>query len=90
MLSEVELPPAEALIVAWELMKVGVEASGNTRWFERLQKVGARDADGRCGAHPGNGGAASEDGRAHAEHLRQLLEREQFPEIWIPSAGSEI
>jgi transposase len=70
-----------------ERVKVGIEASGNTRWFERLL--------GELGHELGMGDAAriramvvrrqKTDAR-DADHLLQLLEREQFPQIWVPSA----
>jgi transposase len=64
---------------------VGIEATGHTRWFERmLGELGAGAVDRRCGADMGGDGAQAEDGR-DAAHLLNLLLSGRFPRIWRPS-----
>ncbi len=52
-----------------EAVRVGIEATGSTRWFERLLE--------ELGQELVMGDAAR----------LELLERDQFPAIWVPSAG---
>jgi transposase len=70
-----------------ERVKVGIEASGNTRWFERLlQELGHEMVMGDAARIRAMVVRRQKTDARDAEHLLQLLEREQFPQIWVPSA----
>jgi transposase len=70
-----------------ERVKVGIEASGNTRWFERLlQELGHELVMGDAARIRAMVVRRQKTDARDADHLLQLLEREQFPEIWVPSA----
>lgn len=69
-------------------VRVGIEATGSTRWFERLleelgQELVMGDATRIRHLAPRRQKTDARD----AEHLLGLLEREQFPSIWVPSAA---
>lgn len=67
---------------------IGMEAVGNSLWFERLVE--------RCGHQLWIGDAAKirasyvrkqKTDRRDAEHILRLLLEERFPRIWVPSAA---
>ena len=67
-------------------VRVGMEASGHARWFERLlaelkMELWVGDAAEirarRVRKH--------ETDRQDAEHILQLLVEDRFPKIWVPS-----
>lgn len=69
-----------------ELVRVGMEATGHSRWFERLLAelqfelwIGnpAKIRAARVGKQKND--------RGDAEHLLRLLLEERFPRIWIPT-----
>lgn len=71
-----------------ERARVGIEASGNTRWFERLlAELGHEMVMGDAARIRAMVVRRQKTDARDADHLLQLLEREQFPQIWIPSAG---
>ncbi len=70
-----------------EAVKVGIEACGNTGWFEGLLA--------ECGHELVMGNAAriramavrrQKTDERDAEHLLELLESGKFPVVWVPSA----
>jgi transposase len=70
-----------------ERVKVGIEASGNTRWFQRLlEELGHELVMGDAARIRAMVVRRQKTDARDAEHLLQLLEREQFPRIWVPSA----
>jgi transposase len=65
---------------------VGVESSGNMRWFQRLlaklgQELWIGDATAIRASHP----RKQKTDKRDAKHLVQLLLEKRFPTIWIPS-----
>ena len=42
-------------------VRVGIEATGHTRWFERMWPNWGTNSGSGCGADPGVGGAQAED-----------------------------
>jgi transposase len=67
-------------------VRVGMESSGHTRWFERL--LGELGYELWIG-DPGKIRAAAvrrqKTDRRDAEHLLQLLLEDRFPRIWVPT-----
>ena len=66
-------------------VRVGIEASGQSQWFERmLAELGHEvwsEMQGRFAP------LASETVRRDAELLLRLLEENRFPRIWVPTAA---
>ncbi len=68
-------------------VRVGMEASGHARWFERLlAELHFELWIGRCGGDPQPSGYGSRRriARMRSCCLRLLLE-DRFPRIWVPS-----
>src|SRR5260370_9245033 len=67
-------------------VRVGLEASGNTRWFERL--LAELEMELWIG-HPAKIAAQrvrkQKTDRGDAQLLLQLLQEDRFPRLWIPS-----
>src|SRR6266852_3043858 len=67
-------------------VRVGLEASGHTRWFERL--LAELEMELWIG-HPAKIAAQrvrkQKTDRGDAQLLRQLLQEDRFPRLWIPS-----
>jgi transposase len=73
--------------LAGEAVQVGIEASGNTQWFERLLEVlGFELHIGDAAKIRGSEVRRQKTDRRDAEHLLELLEQGRFPAIWRPSA----
>ena len=71
-----------------EAVRVGIEATGSTRWFERLlEELGQELVMGDAARIRSLVTRKQKTDARDAEHLLQLLERDQFPAIWVPSAG---
>jgi transposase len=68
-------------------VRVGIEASGHTRWFERLL---AELAIELWIGHPAKIAAQrvhkQKTDRLDAQHILQLLVEDRFPKLWVPSA----
>lgn len=67
-------------------VRVGMEATGHARWFERL--LGELNYElwiGDPAAIRAKRVRKQKNDRQDAEHLLQLLVEERFPRIWIPS-----
>lgn len=69
-----------------EAVKVGMEASGNTRWFERLlSELGHELVIGDAAKIRAAEVRRQKTDRRDADHLLELLENGKFPAIWVPS-----
>lgn len=65
---------------------VGIEATGRTRWFaEMLQELGHELVVGDAAKIRKMEARKQKHDRRDAEHLRNLLMRGDFPQIWLPS-----
>jgi transposase len=70
-----------------EGVRVGIEASGNTRWFQRLlEELGHELLIGDAGRIRAAELRRQKTDRRDADHLLELLESGKFPAIWVPSA----
>jgi transposase len=66
--------------------RVGMEACGHYPWFERLlSECGHQLWLGDAGAIRAGAVRKQKTDRRDAEQLLELLRREQFPRIWVPS-----
>jgi len=87
--TERKLTPAEAEAFYSQLgdqAEVGVEASGNMLWFERLlSRLGHRLRLGDASQIQAREMRKQKTDRRAAELILQLLLEERFPEIWVPS-----
>jgi transposase len=71
-----------------EAVKVGMEACGNTRWFERLlEELGHELVIGDAARIRAAEVRRQKTDRRDADHLLELLESGKFPAIWVPSAA---
>jgi transposase len=67
-------------------VRVGIEATGSTRWFERLlEELGHELLQGDAARIRAACVRRQKTDARDAEHLLQLLERGQFPAVWVPS-----
>ena len=87
--AEKKLTPAEAVQFYGQLpgpVLVGMEACGNTLWFERLlAKLGHQLWLGDAGKIRALEVRKQKTDRRDAELLLQLLLEKRFPRIWVPS-----
>ena len=68
-------------------VRVGIEATGSTRWFERLlEELGQELVMGDAAKIRASCVRRQKTDARDADQLLQLLERDQFPAIWVPSA----
>lgn len=73
--------------LAGEPVQVGVEATGSTRWFERLlEELGQELVMGDATRIRQLATRKQKTDARDAEHLLELLARGQFPRIWVASA----
>jgi transposase len=73
--------------LAGEPVRVGIEASGNMQWFERLlAELGFELWIGDAARIRASQVRRQKTDRRDAEQLLELLVRDQFPRIWVPSA----
>lgn len=69
-----------------EAVKVGIEACGNTRWFEcLLEGLGYELLIGDAAKIRAAEVRRQKTDQRDADHLLELLERDRFPCIWVPS-----
>jgi len=67
---------------------VGVESSGNMRWFERLlAKLGIKLLIGDSNAIRASNPRKQKNDKRDADHLLTLLMENRFPTIWTPSVA---
>jgi transposase len=70
-----------------EQVRVGIEATGSTRWFERLlEGLGHELVMGDAAKIRASCVRRQKTDARDADQLVQLLERDQFPAVWVPSA----
>jgi transposase len=70
-----------------ERVQVGIEASGNMQWFERLlEELGFELRIGDAAKIRASEVRRQKTDRRDAERLLDLLEQGRFPAIWVPSA----
>ena len=68
-------------------VRVGIETSGNTQWFERLlEELGFELLIGDAGKIRAMQIRRQKTDRRDAEQLLDLLESGRFPSIWVPRA----
>jgi transposase len=69
-----------------QAVRVGIEACGNTRWFERLlQQLGHELLIGDAARIRAAAVRKQKNDERDADHLLELLEMGKFPAIWVPS-----
>jgi len=67
-------------------VRVGIEASGHTRWFERLlAELGMELWIGHPAKIAAQRVRKQKTDRGDAQLLLQLLQEDRFPKLWIPS-----
>src|SRR5438477_1870879 len=67
-------------------VRVGIEACGNTRWFERLlQRWGHELVVGDAARIRAAAVRKQKNDERDADHLLELLATGRFPAIWVPS-----
>src|SRR5271170_7667791 len=75
-----------ALATAGETVRIGMEASGHGRWFERL--VAELQFDlwiGDAAEIRAKRGRKQKTDRQDAQHILKLMLKDDFPKIWVPS-----
>src|ERR1700675_4061454 len=75
-----------ALASAGETVRIGMEASGHGRWFERL--VAELQFDlwiGDAAEIRAKRGRKQKTDRQDAQHILKLMLKDDFPKIWVPS-----
>jgi len=87
---EKRLTPAEAILFYNQLqgqpVVVGIEASGNTLWLERLlSELGHQLRMGDASKIRAMEVRKQKTDRRDAELLLKLLLENRFPEVWVPS-----
>jgi transposase len=75
-----------ALAVTGQQVRVGVEASGQARWFERLlTELNFELRTGDASEIRRKRGRKQKTDRQDAQHILDLLLKNDFPSIWVPS-----
>jgi len=75
-----------ALAIAGQKVRVGMEASGHARWFERL--LGELQIElwiGDATEIQSRRGRKQKTDRQDAQHILKLMLKDDFPRIWVPS-----
>jgi transposase len=71
-------------------IRVGLEATGNFRWFQRLlAELGHEMVLGDPGAIHASQPRKQKTDKRDARHLLQLLMEDRFPSVWQPPAAHE-
>ena len=74
--------------LAGEGVRVGIEATGSTRWFERLlEELGHELVMGDAARIRASCVRRQKTDARDAEQLLRLLAGGEFPALWVPSAG---
>lgn len=75
-----------ALRAAGEKVRIGMEASGHARWFERLlAELQLELWIGDAAAIQSKRGRKQKTDRQDAEHILKLMLKDDFPRIWVPN-----
>ena len=76
--------------LAGRQVRVGVEATGNDRWFRRLvMDAGYELQVGDASAIHASQPREQRTDKRDARHILRLLVEDRFPAVWQPSAGNE-
>jgi transposase len=71
-------------------VRIGVEATGNDRWFRKLMsELGHEFLVGDASAIHASAPREQRTDKRDARHILRLLMENRFPAIWQPSAGNE-
>lgn len=74
------------LASAGQKVRVGMEASGHGRWFEKLlEELGIELWRGDATVIRAKRGRKQKTDREDARHILKLLLKDDFPRIWVPS-----
>jgi len=72
--------------LAGQAVRVGIEASGHARWFQRLlAELGQELWIGNPSEIRAMAPRKQKTDARDAEHLLRLLEQDRFPRIWVPT-----
>ncbi len=75
-----------ALAAAGEKVRVGMEASGHARWFERLlAELQLELWIGDAAEIQSKRGRKQKTDRQDAQHILKLMLKDDFPRIWVPT-----
>jgi transposase len=75
-----------ALASAGETVRIGMEASGHARWFERLvAELQFELWIGDAAEIRAKRGRKQKTDRQDAQHILKLMLKDDFPKIWVPS-----
>jgi transposase len=75
-----------SLAAVGQAVRVGMEASGHGRWFERLlEGLGVELWRGDAEVIRAKRGRKQKTDREDARHILKLLLKDDFPRIWVPS-----
>jgi transposase len=76
--------------LAGRAVRIGVEATGNDRWFRKLMsELGHEFLVGDASAIHASAPREQRTDKRDAKHILRLLMENRFPAIWQPSAGNE-
>lgn len=77
--------------LAGRQVRVGVEATGNDRWFRKLllNELGAELLIGDAAAIHASQPRQQRTDKRDARHILKLLVENRFPAVWQPPAGNE-
>jgi len=75
-----------ALAAQGRKVRVGMEASGHARWFERLlAELNVELWTGDAAKIQAKRVRKKKTDREDARHILQLMLKDDFPKIWVPS-----
>ncbi len=75
-----------ALATAGETVRIGMEASGHGRWFERLAAELQFDlCIGDAAEIRAKRGRKQKTDRQDAQHILKVMLKDDFPKIWVPN-----
>lgn len=76
--------------LAGKFVRIGVEATGNDRWFRKLMsELGYELWIGDASAIHASAPREQRTDKRDARHLLRLLVENRFPAVWQPSVGNE-
>jgi transposase len=76
--------------LACKAVRIGVEATGNDRWFHKLMsELGYELLVGDASAIHASAPREQRTDKRDARHILKLLVENRFPSVWQPSVGNE-
>ncbi len=76
--------------VVGKTVRIGIEATGNDRWFRRLMsELGHELLVGDASAIHASAPREQRTDKRDARHILKLLVEDRFPAVWQPSAANE-